>query len=163
MRPFVETPIVGSKPLPASLFEYDLFAVVTHEGKLDNGHYWADVLSGDQWWHCDDDKGESLTSIQWIELNIVTPTILKDVLAQKAYMLFYVKRSLAYAQPLAKLLSNANGSTVAPQSSNTAAPIALAAPPLPDSTAGHAHAQQSGKGPNPYTGRGGHPITGMQV
>ena len=37
---------------------YDLFAVVTHEGKLDNGHYWADVLSGDEWWHCDDDKGQ---------------------------------------------------------------------------------------------------------
>lgn len=44
--------------LPSSLYSYDLFAVVTHEGKLDNGHYWADVRSGDEWWHCDDDKGE---------------------------------------------------------------------------------------------------------
>lgn len=44
--------------LPSSLYNYDLFAVVTHEGKLDNGHYWADVRSGDEWWHCDDDKGE---------------------------------------------------------------------------------------------------------
>lgn len=44
--------------LPSSLYLYDLFAVVTHEGKLDNGHYWADVRSGDEWWHCDDDKGE---------------------------------------------------------------------------------------------------------
>lgn len=46
--------------LPSSLYSYDLFAVVTHEGKLDNGHYWADVRSGDEWWHCDDDKGELL-------------------------------------------------------------------------------------------------------
>lgn len=91
--------------LPPSLYIYDLFAVVTHEGKLDNGHYWADVLSvgsgssgsaggggsgsvGGEWWHCDDDK--------------VTPTTLGAVLAQKAYMLFYVKRSLAYVQPRMK-------------------------------------------------------------
>jgi ubiquitin carboxyl-terminal hydrolase 22/27/51 len=40
------------------MFAYDLFAVVTHEGKLDNGHYWADVRCGDEWWHCDDDKGK---------------------------------------------------------------------------------------------------------
>lgn len=44
------------------MFEYELFAVVTHEGKLDNGHYWADVRTGDEWWHCDDDKGECLQS-----------------------------------------------------------------------------------------------------
>ena len=56
MRPFVEG--AGDGSLPASMFMYDLFAVVTHEGKLDNGHYWAEVLSGDEWWHCDDDKGE---------------------------------------------------------------------------------------------------------
>ncbi|KAL7421461.1 hypothetical protein Q5752_004348 [Cryptotrichosporon argae] len=71
--------------LPDSVYAYDLFAVVTHEGKLDNGHYWADVRDGDEWWHCDDDK--------------VTPTSLGAVLAQKAYMLFYVKRTLAYAEP----------------------------------------------------------------
>ncbi|WVQ75376.1 hypothetical protein IAR50_004996 [Cryptococcus sp. DSM 104548] len=77
--------------LPDSLYLYDLFAVVTHEGKLDNGHYWADVRDGDEWWHCDDDK--------------VTPTTLSAVLQQKAYMLFYVKRSLAYAQPMSRLLA----------------------------------------------------------
>nr|XP_018259013.1 ubiquitin carboxyl-terminal hydrolase 22/27/51 [Kwoniella dejecticola CBS 10117]OBR81171.1 ubiquitin carboxyl-terminal hydrolase 22/27/51 [Kwoniella dejecticola CBS 10117] len=86
--------------LPDSLFLYDLFAVVTHEGKLDNGHYWADVREGEEWWHCDDDK--------------VTPTTLSAVLSQKAYMLFYVKRSLAYAQPMSKLLS-----TTAPAASTT--------------------------------------------
>lgn len=53
MRPYVK-----ESDLPNELYQYDLFAVVTHEGKLDNGHYWADVLSGNEWWHCDDDKGE---------------------------------------------------------------------------------------------------------
>ena len=48
-----------TKPLPASLYQYDLFAVVTHQGSLDNGHYWADVLSEGEWWHCDDDKSQS--------------------------------------------------------------------------------------------------------
>ncbi len=57
MRSYVEG--ADESSLPTSLFTYDLFAVVTHEGKLDNGHYWADVLSGDEWWHCDDDKGQS--------------------------------------------------------------------------------------------------------
>ncbi|RXK37144.1 ubiquitin carboxyl-terminal hydrolase 22/27/51 [Tremella mesenterica] len=77
--------------LPDSVYLYDLFAVVTHEGKLDNGHYWADVLSGDEWWHCDDDK--------------VTPTTLSAVQGQKAYLLFYAKRTLAYADPIARLLN----------------------------------------------------------
>ncbi|KAK1922440.1 ubiquitin specific protease [Papiliotrema laurentii] len=136
IKPYVEPPVTGSRPLPSSLFEYDLFAVVTHEGKLDNGHYWADVLSGDQWWHCDDDK--------------VTPTSLKEVLAQKAYMLFYVKRSLAYAQPMTKPLNTSNGT------SNAAVSTAFATPtttdvPLPD------------KIQNPYSGRGGHAISGMAV
>ncbi|ORY29156.1 hypothetical protein BCR39DRAFT_481921 [Naematelia encephala] len=92
MRPYVETS-QGSESLPESLYLYDLFAVVTHEGKLDNGHYWADVLSSEsaEWWHCDDDK--------------VTPTTLSAVLSQKAYMLFYVKRSLAYASSIKNLLT----------------------------------------------------------
>ena len=48
---------VNVNDLPDALYQYDLFCVVTHEGKLDNGHYWADVLSEGEWWHCDDDKG----------------------------------------------------------------------------------------------------------
>jgi ubiquitin C-terminal hydrolase len=66
MRPYteVQTPSVleskvDANDLADSVFQYDLFAVVTHEGKLDNGHYWADVLSSGEWWHCDDDKGWS--------------------------------------------------------------------------------------------------------
>jgi ubiquitin carboxyl-terminal hydrolase 22/27/51 len=56
MQPFVET-TPDTDPLPSSLFDYDLFAVVTHEGGLNDGHYWADVLSGGEWYKCDDDKG----------------------------------------------------------------------------------------------------------
>lgn len=52
-----------SNDLPDALYQYDLFCVVTHEGKLDNGHYWADVLSEGEWWHCDDDKGMSSLSL----------------------------------------------------------------------------------------------------
>ena len=53
----------ASQDLPDALYQYDLFCVVTHEGKLDNGHYWADVLSEGEWWHCDDDKGEYSLSL----------------------------------------------------------------------------------------------------
>ncbi|KAL1406081.1 hypothetical protein Q8F55_007764 [Vanrija albida] len=118
MRPYVEgssgtaskTPSVdGDAPdddLPSSLYAYDLFAVVTHEGKLDNGHYWADVRSGDEWWHCDDDK--------------VTPTTLARALGQKAYMLFYVRRSLAYGQPMSTLLA-ANAANAASKTVNGSA------------------------------------------
>jgi hypothetical protein len=79
MRPYTETPASepgsgsGSEALADSVFQYDLFAVVTHEGKLDNGHYWADVLSSGEWWHCDDDKGEWRKSalipiVKWLGL-----------------------------------------------------------------------------------------------
>lgn len=54
MRPYA----IKADDLPDEMYLYDLFAVVTHEGKLDNGHYWADVLSENEWWHCDDDKGK---------------------------------------------------------------------------------------------------------
>lgn len=57
MRPYTKHTGPGD-PLPESLFDYDLFAVVTHKGTLDKGHYWACVLDGTEWWHCDDDKSE---------------------------------------------------------------------------------------------------------
>jgi ubiquitin carboxyl-terminal hydrolase 22/27/51 len=94
MRPYA----IKADALPDEMYLYDLFAVVTHEGKLDNGHYWADVLSEDEWWHCDDDKGElAMSYLRERADYVVTPTTLKEVLGQKAYMLFYVKRTLAYA------------------------------------------------------------------
>ncbi|RSH95407.1 hypothetical protein EHS25_000494 [Saitozyma podzolica] len=140
-----------SDTLPDSLFSYDLFAVVTHEGKLDNGHYWADVRSGDEWWHCDDDK--------------VTPTTLSAVLAQKAYMLFYIKRSLAYTQPMKKLLSVVGAAPVQPPpalSNGTSTPGY--------STASNSTANEAKKGlpvgssvGGKSLGGKGHPIRGMEV
>lgn len=44
--------------LPTELYRYKLVTVVTHEGKLDNGHYYADVESGCEWFHLDDEKGK---------------------------------------------------------------------------------------------------------
>lgn len=83
----------------------------------------------------------------------VTPTTLRDVLAQRAYMLFFVKRSLAYAQPNVKTLHpTINGS-------NGAIPSAAAIPPT-DADEG---APTLNKVSNPYAGRGGHPISGMQI
>ena len=69
---------------------------------------------------------------------IVTPTPLSSVLAQKAYMLFYVKRSLAYAAPPAKSVLPTNG-----VSNGHALPVGVA-----------------GKMPG---GKMAHPIRGMEV
>ncbi|GHJ84852.1 hypothetical protein NliqN6_1254 [Naganishia liquefaciens] len=83
MRPYMHDAINGQEDqLPREMYRYQLSTVVTHEGKLDNGHYWANVRSGCEWFQCDDEK--------------VTSTSLAQVLNQKAYMLFYVKTSIAY-------------------------------------------------------------------
>ena len=44
------------------MFRYQLVSVVTHEGKLDNGHYWACVNSGHEWFQMDDEKGQFATT-----------------------------------------------------------------------------------------------------
>ncbi|TBU33545.1 cysteine proteinase [Dichomitus squalens] len=67
---------------PASLYEYDLFAVVCHEGQIDNGHYTCFARSHDEWYRYDDDK--------------VTHSTLGACLNSQAYMCFYVKRHLDY-------------------------------------------------------------------
>ncbi|KAI5454455.1 hypothetical protein NCC49_004507 [Naganishia albida] len=83
MRPYTHDSLDEQESvLPREMYRYQLSTVVTHEGKLDNGHYWANVKSGCEWFHCDDEK--------------VTSTSLAQVLNQKAYMLFYVKSSIAY-------------------------------------------------------------------
>lgn len=33
------TKSVNSYPGPVAMYEYDLFAVINHEGQMDNGHY----------------------------------------------------------------------------------------------------------------------------
>lgn len=41
---------------PDSLYEYDLFAVINHEGQLNNGHYTNYARCGEKWYRFDDDK-----------------------------------------------------------------------------------------------------------
>ncbi|KXN82983.1 Ubiquitin carboxyl-terminal hydrolase 22, partial [Leucoagaricus sp. SymC.cos] len=68
--------------LDNSLYEYELFAVINHEGNLDNGHYINYARFKDEWFKFDDDK--------------VTHSSLSACLQSSAYMLFYVKRHLNY-------------------------------------------------------------------
>ncbi|PIL35646.1 hypothetical protein GSI_02376 [Ganoderma sinense ZZ0214-1] len=67
---------------PEALYDYDLFAVVCHEGQIDNGHYTCFSRSHDEWYRYDDDK--------------VTHSTLGACLGSQAYMCFYVKRHLDY-------------------------------------------------------------------
>ncbi|KAF8193930.1 hypothetical protein K438DRAFT_1828278 [Mycena galopus ATCC 62051] len=71
-----------SYPGPAAMYEYDLFAVINHEGQINNGHYTNYARYEDEWYRFDDVK--------------VTPASLGSVLASNAYMCFYVKRHLDY-------------------------------------------------------------------
>ncbi|KIL65738.1 hypothetical protein M378DRAFT_197865 [Amanita muscaria Koide BX008] len=76
----------GGLPLsfagPDSIYEYDLFAVINHEGQMNNGHYTNFARCGNEWYRFDDDK--------------VTHTTLGACLKSTAYMCFYVKRHLDY-------------------------------------------------------------------
>jgi len=67
---------------PDGMYEYDLFAVINHEGQMNNGHYTNFARFGDEWYRFDDDK--------------VTHTSLGACLKSAAYMCFYVKRHLDY-------------------------------------------------------------------
>jgi len=67
---------------PEVLYEYDLFAVICHEGQIDNGHYISYARFEDEWYRFDDDKV--------IHSNLAT------CLSSSAYMCFYVKRHLDY-------------------------------------------------------------------
>ncbi|KAF7296453.1 Ubiquitin carboxyl-terminal hydrolase [Mycena chlorophos] len=69
-------------PGPTAMYEYDLFAVINHEGQLNNGHYTNFARFENEWYRFDDDK--------------VIPATLGTVLGSNAYMCFYVKRHLDY-------------------------------------------------------------------
>ncbi|KAG6372247.1 hypothetical protein JVT61DRAFT_8049 [Boletus reticuloceps] len=69
-------------PGPQAMYEYDLFAVINHEGQMDNGHYTNFARFRDEWYRFDDDK--------------VTLSTLGTCLNSNAYMCFYVKRHLEY-------------------------------------------------------------------
>ncbi|KAJ7922392.1 hypothetical protein B0H13DRAFT_1983023 [Mycena leptocephala] len=68
---------VFSYPGPAAMYEYDLFAVINHEGQINNGHYTNYARFEDEWYRFDDDK--------------VTASSLGSVLASPAYMCFYTE------------------------------------------------------------------------
>ncbi|GAV89160.1 UCH domain-containing protein/zf-UBP domain-containing protein [Cephalotus follicularis] len=62
--------------------EFELFAVVTHSGKLDAGHYVTYLRLSNQWYKCDD------AWITKVNENIVR--------AAQGYMMFYVQKMLYY-------------------------------------------------------------------
>ncbi|KAI8058934.1 uncharacterized protein B0P05DRAFT_599889 [Gilbertella persicaria] len=61
---------------------YTLFSVVNHQGKVDTGHYTMFAKHRNEWFRFDDHN--------------VTVAYQKEVLDSKAYMCFYVKKSLEY-------------------------------------------------------------------
>lgn len=74
----------ASATLPSSTrpAEFELFAVVTHSGKLDSGHYVTFLRLNGLWYKCDD---------AWI-----TRVSEEFVRASQAYMLYYVQKTLFY-------------------------------------------------------------------
>jgi ubiquitin carboxyl-terminal hydrolase 22/27/51 len=62
--------------------EFELFAVVTHTGKLDAGHYVSYLRLGNQWYKCDD---------AW-----VSQVSERVVRASQGYMMYYVQKMLYY-------------------------------------------------------------------
>jgi len=71
-----------SYPGPEAMYEYDLFAVINHEGQINNGHYTSFARFQDEWYRFDDEK--------------VTHSDLAACLNSSAYMCFYIKRHLDY-------------------------------------------------------------------
>ncbi|KAJ6796036.1 ubiquitin carboxyl-terminal hydrolase 22-like [Iris pallida] len=62
--------------------EFELFAVITHSGNLEAGHYITYLRLNNQWYRCND---------SWI--THVTENMVRS---SQAYMLFYVKKMLYY-------------------------------------------------------------------
>ncbi|EPB89263.1 hypothetical protein HMPREF1544_03887 [Mucor circinelloides 1006PhL] len=75
------TPYTSSKKKDADNV-YTLFSVVNHQGKMDTGHYTMYAKHRNEWFRFDDHN--------------VTVAYQKDVLDSKAYMCFYIKKSLEY-------------------------------------------------------------------
>ncbi|KAI5793866.1 hypothetical protein DFH27DRAFT_146876 [Peziza echinospora] len=66
---------------PPSNFQYELLTVVVHDGQIDTGHYYSYSKSNGQWFKFNDSVVSAATEAQ--------------VLAEKAYLLFYIVRSLS--------------------------------------------------------------------
>lgn len=74
----------GDEPDPLNEIscEFELFAVITHSGKLDAGHYFTYLRLSNQWYKCDD------AWITRVNENIVR--------SSQGYMMFYVQKTLYY-------------------------------------------------------------------
>jgi ubiquitin carboxyl-terminal hydrolase 22/27/51 len=87
MSPYASSTIVsqrlGREPPSAPPELYELFAVVDHKGKIDNGHFVCFVRHESRWFKCDDAT--------------ITPTQPHQIARSKgSYLLFYMRRSLTY-------------------------------------------------------------------
>jgi ubiquitin carboxyl-terminal hydrolase 22/27/51 len=87
MSAYVSSTIVsqrlGREPPSAPPELYELFAVVDHKGKIDNGHFVCFVRHESRWFKCDDAT--------------ITPTQPHHIARSKgSYLLFYMRRSLTY-------------------------------------------------------------------
>jgi len=65
---------------------YSLYAVVNHSGNMENGHYTCFVRQGQAWFKCDD--------------HTISKATKKEVLASKAYLLFYCRTVLEYQEQI---------------------------------------------------------------
>jgi ubiquitin carboxyl-terminal hydrolase 22/27/51 len=83
MAPFLSASMVepnsGSSVVPTE--RYELFCVVNHHGKIDNGHYTCFVRhSAETWYKCDD--------------HLITKASASEVVRSRGYLLFYVRQNL---------------------------------------------------------------------
>ncbi|ORY94944.1 hypothetical protein BCR43DRAFT_494854 [Syncephalastrum racemosum] len=84
MTPYTTLGRQKSKHSGTGAHLYTLFAVINHQGKLDSGHYTMYSKHRGDWFKFEDHH--------------VTTSYQKDVLESKAYMCFYIKKSLDYEE-----------------------------------------------------------------
>ncbi|GAB4815062.1 hypothetical protein N2152v2_002108 [Parachlorella kessleri] len=103
------SPFMSKRPVVPAV--YDLYGVLVHSGhSVHSGHYYCFVRSGTGMWHICDDTNVSQVSERM-------------VLGQKAYILFYIKRSL----PPGKSAGRPAAAAVHTASPATATAVAAAA------------------------------------
>jgi len=84
MTPYLSHSILNGGAAPGNEEVFDLFAVVNHHGKMENGHYTAFIKHSGEWVKADDPT--------------LTKASLRSVLMSQGYMLFYVRRKLEYQE-----------------------------------------------------------------
>lgn len=74
----IKFPFINFKLPENDKKKYDLYAICSHIGTLDSGHYISCIKDGNNWFYCNDSHVKLLTTID--ELNFIT---------ENAYLLFY--------------------------------------------------------------------------